>query len=109
MAELSVPSSAFIGSGNEFDARPANGQDTGGGESTMRAKRTKVSLPPPPDPAEVSTSDRAVLAGAYQAGLITAWKRDAERGYRLTPAGRQDEYVEVTKLTSYLERLRGAA
>jgi hypothetical protein len=41
--------------------------------------------------------------------LIVAWRRDAERGYRLTFAGRPDEYVEVTKLTRYLEKLNGAA
>jgi hypothetical protein len=32
-----------------------------------------------PDPVEISTSDRAILGEAYQAGLIVAWKRDAER------------------------------
>lgn len=74
----------------------------------MRAKRTK-DAPTPADPVEVSTSDRAVLTGAYKAGLIAAWKRDAERGYRLTFAGRPDEYVEVTKLASYLEKLKGVA
>jgi hypothetical protein len=41
--------------------------------------------------------------------VITAWKRDAERGYRLTITGRQDDYVEVAKLTKYLERLAGTA
>ena len=75
----------------------------------MRLKRTKKLIPAPPDPAEISTSDRAVLIGAYEAGLIMAWKRDAERGYRLTVTGRPDEYVAVPKLTSYLERLKGAA
>ena len=62
-----------------------------------------------PDPVEISTSDRAILGEAYQAGLIVAWKRDAERGYRLTVSGRADDYVEVTKLTRYLERLKGMA
>ena len=38
-----------------------------------------------------------------------AWKHDGERGYRLTVPGRQDDYVEPAKLTSYLEKLRGAA
>lgn len=75
----------------------------------MRLKRTKDLPPGPPDPVEISTSDRAVLTGAYQAGLILAWKRDAQRGFRLTFAGRPDEYVEVSKLTSYLGRLKGTA
>ena len=75
----------------------------------MKPKRTKAPLPGLPDPVEVSTSDRAVLTGAYQAGLILAWKRDAERGFRLTFAGRADEYVEVTKLTRYLAGLKGVA
>ncbi len=75
----------------------------------MRLKRTKDPLPVPPDRVEISTSDRAVLTRAYQAGLILAWKRDPERGFRLTFAGRPDEYVEVTKLTSYLERLKSVA
>ena len=62
-----------------------------------------------PEPVETSTTDRAILAEAYQTGLILAWKRDAERGYRLTVPGRADDFVEVTKLTRYLERLRGVA
>jgi hypothetical protein len=74
----------------------------------MRAKRKEV-VAPAPTPIEVSTSDRAALIAAYKAGVITAWKRDAERGYRLTISGRQDDYVEVAKLTKYLERLGGAA
>jgi hypothetical protein len=72
----------------------------------MRLKRKKDPLPKPPDPVAVSTDDRAVLIRAYRAGLISAWKGDAERGFRLTIAGREDEYVETGKLTSYLERLR---
>ncbi len=75
----------------------------------VRPKRTKAVLPAPLDPVECPPGDRAVLIGAYKAGLIVAWKRDAERGYRLTFAGRPDEYVEVTKLTRYLEKLTGAA
>lgn len=75
----------------------------------MKPKRTKAAVPGPPAPVECSTSDRAVLADAYKAGLIMAWKRDAERGYRLTFPGRADEYVEVAKLTRYLEKLNGAA
>lgn len=72
-------------------------------------KRTKDVVPGPPASVEISTSDRTLLTGAYKAGLITAWKRDAERGYRVTFAGRPDEYVEVAKLTSYLTKLNGAA
>ncbi|HWC03299.1 MAG TPA: hypothetical protein VHF87_11035 [Methylomirabilota bacterium] len=74
-----------------------------------KRKRTATPGPAPSDPVEVSTSDRDVLTGAYKAGLIVAWKRDAERGYRLSFAGRADEYVEVNKLTTYLERLKGVA
>jgi hypothetical protein len=77
------------------------------GELNLRPKRTKAVLPALPHPAECSTSDRAGLIDAYKAGLIVAWKRDAERGYRLTFADRRDEYVEVTKLARYLERLNG--
>jgi hypothetical protein len=58
---------------------------------------------------EVSASDRDALIGAFKAGLITAWKLDAERGYRLTFAGARDEYVEVAKLSSYLGRLKATA
>jgi hypothetical protein len=58
---------------------------------------------------ECSTSDRAVLIDAYKAGLIVAWKRDAERGYRLSFAHRPDEYVEVTKLTRYLQGLNSTS
>jgi hypothetical protein len=74
----------------------------------MRAKRKEVA-PPAPAPIEISTSDRDALIAAYKAGVITAWKRDAERGYRLTITGRQDDYVEVAKLTKYLEKLGGTA
>lgn len=58
---------------------------------------------------EISTTDRAALIAAYQAGVITAWKHDGERGYRLTNPNGQDDYVEVPKLARYLEKLRGAA
>ncbi len=75
----------------------------------MRPKRTKNATPAVPPPIESSTSDRALLTNAYKAGLIVAWKRDAERGYRLTFGDRPDEYVEVTKLTRYLEKLNGAS
>jgi hypothetical protein len=74
----------------------------------LSPKRTKAVLPAPPTPVECSTSDRAVLIDAYKTGLIVAWKRDAERGYRLTFADRPDKYVEVTKLTRYLQKLNGA-
>lgn len=72
----------------------------------MARKRTKAPLPPPEKTVEISTSDRDALIAAYKAGLITAWKRDAERGYRLTFAGLRDEYVDVPKLTNYLGKLK---
>jgi len=75
----------------------------------MARKSTKAPLPPPQQPVEISTSDRDALIGAYKAGLIMAWKRDPERGYRLTFAGPRDEYVEVPKLTGYLGRLKATA
>ena len=50
-----------------------------------------------------------MLTGAYKAGLILAWKRDTERGYCLTLAGRSDEYVDVDKLAIYLAKLKAAA
>jgi hypothetical protein len=72
----------------------------------MARKSTKAPASRPQEPVEVSPSDRDALIGAFKAGLIMAWKRDAERGYRLTFAGARDEYVEVTKLTSYLGKLQ---
>ena len=57
----------------------------------------------------IAASDRAALIAAYQAGIISAWKHDGERGYRLTVPGRVDDYVDTAKLTSYLEKLRGVA
>ena len=74
-----------------------------------KRKSTKSAVPAVPVPIEISTADRTALIAAYQAGVITAWKRDGERGYRLTIPGRQDDYVEVPKLTKYLEKLGGAA
>ena len=74
-----------------------------------KRKRPAHAVPAQPPPVEVSSSHRDGLSGAYQAGLIVAWKHDVERGFRLSFAGRADEYVEVDKLTSYLARLRGAA
>ena len=74
----------------------------------MSAGRRKDLLPelvPAPD---VSADDRTVLAGAYKAGLIVAWKLEALRGYRLTLAGQREEYVEVAQLTKYVEKLASA-
>ena len=75
----------------------------------MRAKRTKDAIPTAPPPAEASGPDRELLTDAYKAGLIVAWRHDRERGYRLTLGNRRDEYVEMAKLSSYLERLRKVA
>jgi hypothetical protein len=75
----------------------------------MPAKRKKDLLPPPPPPQEVPGDDRIVLTGAYKAGLILAWKLDSARGYCLMRSGRPDEYVEVGKLTRYLDKLKGTA
>jgi hypothetical protein len=75
----------------------------------MTRKRTKVAVPPAPAPVDTPPTDRAALIAAYQAGLITAWKHDGERGYRLTMSGRQDEYVEAAKLAKHLGRLAGAS
>lgn len=54
-------------------------------------------------------ADRALLTHAYQTGLIAAWKRDAERGYRLIFPGRPDHYVKVPDLGRFLERLTASA
>jgi hypothetical protein len=75
----------------------------------MARKATKAPPPPTQEPVEISTSDREALTEAYRSGLIQAWKRDGERGYRLTFAGRVDEYVEVPKLTSYLGKIKAAS
>jgi hypothetical protein len=73
----------------------------------MRAKRTKAaaSTSPAVPSVDVAPGDRAALIAAYQAGVITAWKRDPERGYRLSLAGQPDDYVEVGELARYLARL----
>jgi hypothetical protein len=71
----------------------------------MMRKRAKDVAPPAPALVDTPELDREALIAAYQAGLITAWKHDGERGYRLTMSGRQDEYVEVAKLAKHLERL----
>jgi hypothetical protein len=89
--------------------RPANDRQAGEGERNLRPKRTKSVIPAVPSPIECSTTDRALLTDAYKAGRIVAWKRDAERGYRLTFGDRRDEYVEVAKLPRYLEKLNGAS
>jgi hypothetical protein len=75
----------------------------------MTRKRTKVVVPSAPAAVDTPPTDRAALIAAYQAGLITAWKHDGERGYRLTMSGRQDEYVEAAKLAKHLGRLAGAS
>jgi hypothetical protein len=69
----------------------------------MRAKPVKAVVVPVP--AEVSGGDRDLLTNAFRTGLIVGWKRD-EHGYRVTLADRRDDHVEITKLTSYLEKLR---
>jgi hypothetical protein len=75
----------------------------------LRGKpRKTVPLAVPP-PVECATGDRVVLIDAYKAGVIVSWRRDAERGYRLSFANRPDEYVEVAKLSRYLEKLNGAS
>jgi hypothetical protein len=72
----------------------------------MKPKRVKAGVAPL-RPAEVTASDREALAEAYRSGLITAWKRDDERGYRLTLSDSREEYVDVAQLTGYLEMVRG--
>ena len=68
-------------------------------------KRSKGAVPAPAPAEEVSSGDRAGLVEAFKAGLIVSWKRDAERGYRLTRAGGVDEYVEVANLAKHLAGL----
>lgn len=70
-----------------------------------KARRTKV-VAVVPEVLEVTSADQAALTGAYKSGLIVGWRRDSQRGYRLTLGNRRDDYVEVAKLTSYLEKLR---
>ena len=71
----------------------------------MATKRTKA--PAVPAAPQVSETDRDMLVGAYRSGLISSWKRDSDQVYRLTlgPKG-EDAYVEVAKLTRYLDDLR---
>jgi hypothetical protein len=75
----------------------------------MARKRSKVVVSAVPVPVDAPPTERAVLIAAYQAGLITAWKYEGERGYRLTTSGRQDEYIEAAKLAKHLERLGRAS
>ena len=74
-----------------------------------KRKPAKKVVQEAPAAVDVSAADRAALIAAFQAGIISAWKHDGERGYRLTIPGRADDYVEPAKLASYLEKLRGAA
>ena len=75
----------------------------------MRQKRTKVKVPVPPTLAEMSGNDRDLLTKAYKSGLIVGWRQDSERGYRLTLGDRRDEYVDITRLSHYLDKLRQSA
>jgi hypothetical protein len=68
-------------------------------------KRSKSTVPAQAPVAEVSSGDRAALVEAFKSGLIVSWKRDTERGYRLTRVGGVDEYVEVANLAKHLARL----
>jgi hypothetical protein len=72
----------------------------------MRAKRTKSTIPAASPVVEISGQDRELLTNAYKTALIAGWKYDGERGYRVTLGNRRDEYVEIAKLSTYLERLR---
>ena len=75
----------------------------------MKPKRTKAATAAPQPLEEMSGNDRDVLTDAYKTGLIVGWSRDTERGYRLTLGDRRDEYVEIAKLTTYLDKLRKIA
>ena len=72
----------------------------------MRAKRPKATTPTASPIVEISGQDRELLTHAYKTALIAGWKYDGERGYRVTLGNRRDEYVEIAKLSSYLDRLR---
>jgi hypothetical protein len=74
----------------------------------MKSRRTKTPLAPPPL-ADMSGQDRDLLTDAYKTGLIVSWKRDGDHGCRLTLGKGQDEYVEMTNLPGYLQRLRQRA
>jgi len=58
---------------------------------------------------EMSGGDRDLLTSAYRTGLIAGWRQDRERGYCVALGNQPDEYVEVAKLSSYLEKLRTSA
>ena len=75
-------------------------------EDNHTMTKSKKSSGPAQVSSEISGPDRTALTHAYKAGLILAWKRDIEHGYRLTLAGRADEYVQSDQLTKYLESLR---
>ena len=71
----------------------------------MGAKRTKEPAAPPLP--QVSETDRDMLIGAFRSGLISGWRRDSDQEYRLTLGSNgADAYVEVAKLTRYLDGLR---
>jgi hypothetical protein len=69
-------------------------------------RKAPKATPPAAHAVGITDSDRAMLVEAYKTGLITAWKHDGERSYRLTLRDRRDENVDVAKLTSYIEGLR---
>ena len=75
----------------------------------MATKRAKEAVPSAPAPSEMAARDRDALIAAYQARVITSWKRDAERGYRVSITGRPDDYVDVSNLLKYLAKLGGTA
>ena len=56
-----------------------------------KRKPAKSAVPQAAAPVDMSATDRAALIAAYQSGVITMWKHDGERGYRLTVPGRQDD------------------
>ena len=72
----------------------------------MTIRRKKDQAPAVAVPPEVSGDDRTLLTNAYRSGLILTWKRDTERGYCVSLAGRPDEYVEVDQLRKYVEKLK---
>src|SRR5262245_14574991 len=82
-------------------------RDHQGGSRANEA--SKEAIRSAPAFAEIAASDRDALVAAYQAGVITSWKRDIERGYRVSIAGRPDGYVDVSHLIKYLTTLGGAA
>lgn len=73
----------------------------------MKPKRTKATTPAPP--VEMSGNDRELLTSAYKTGLIAGWQQDRERGYRVALGNRPDQFVEVTELSRYLDKLRAAS